>query len=327
MSGWLRQVAAWFDSSAAVTATTGSRPDEAAGDPRAGRRIDWLRVVPFVAIHLGCLGVLWVGVNATALVVLAASYGLRMFAITAFYHRYFSHQAFRAGRLTQFLFAVLGASAAQRGPLWWASHHRHHHLHADQEADAHSAARHGFLWSHVGWFMARENYATRTALVPTLARYPELRWLDRFDALVPSCLLAALYFAGEFVADRWPALETSGAQWVVWGFFVATVALYHATFTINSLAHRLGSRRYSTRDDSRNNGWLALLTFGEGWHNNHHHYPASARQGFFWWEFDPTWYALRLLAAIGLIRDVRTVPLAIRDRRRSAAASSADELP
>ena len=161
--------------------------------------------------------------------------------------------------------------------------------------------------------------AARTALVPSLLRYPELRWLDRFDALVPLCLMAGLYVGGEFVGHRWPALETSGAQWVVWGFFIATVVLYHATFTINSLAHRLGSRRYATRDESRNNAWLAVLTFGEGWHNNHHHYPASARQGFYWWELDATWYGLRLLAAIGLIRDLRTVPAVIRDGHRRPA--------
>jgi len=292
---------AWFD---------GRARGVDGGEPR---RIDWLRQVPFLAIHAGCLALPWVGASAVAVATAVALYALRMFAITGFYHRYFSHRAFRAGRAVQFVFAVLGASAAQRGPLWWASHHRHHHVHADEPEDSHSALRHGFAWSHMGWFMARENFAPRDALVRSLARFPELRFLDRWDALVP-LLLAALLWAGGALAERYaPGLGTSGAQMVVWGSCVSTVALYHATFSINSLAHRFGSRRYATRDASRNNPWLALLTFGEGWHNNHHHYPASARQGFFWWEIDLTWYGLRLLAALGLIRGLKPVPAAVRD--------------
>jgi stearoyl-CoA desaturase (delta-9 desaturase) len=286
---------AWFDGHAPL-------PGPASANP-APRRIDWARQLPFIAIHAGCLGVPWVGVSAQAVAVAVALYALRMFAITAFYHRYFSHQAFRTGRALQFAFALLGASAAQRGPLWWASHHRHHHVHADEPADSHSARQHGFAWSHLGWFMARENFAVRSELVTSWARYPELRFIDRWDALVPLLLVAALWAAG-------------GAQWVVWGFCVSTVALYHATFSINSLAHRWGSRRYATRDDSRNNGWLALLTFGEGWHNNHHHYPAAARQGFYWWEIDLTWWGLRALAALGLIHGLKPVPAAVRDARR-----------
>ena len=286
-----RSVVAWFDGHA--------RPQAGA----APRRIDLVRLLPFVAIHAGCLLVPWVGVSAGAVGVAFGLYALRMFAITAFYHRYFAHQAFRTGRAMQFVFALLGASAAQRGPLWWASHHRHHHVHADEPADSHSALRHGFAWSHLGWFMARENFAVREELVKSLARYPELRFLDRWDALVPLLLVAGLAVAG-------------GAQWVVWGFCVSTVALYHATFSINSLAHRFGSRRYATRDASRNNWWLALLTFGEGWHNNHHHYPAAARQGFYWWEVDLTWWGLRALAAFGLVRDLKPVPLAVREGGR-----------
>jgi len=270
------------------------------GDPR---RIDWLRQVPFIAIHAGCLALPWVGASVAAVTAALLLYALRMFAITGFYHRYFSHQAFRAGRAVQLVFAVLGASAAQRGPLWWASHHRHHHVHADEPEDSHSALRHGFAWSHFGWFMARENFAPRDELVRSLARFPELRFLDRWDALVPVLLVAALWIAG-------------GAELVVWGFCVSTAALYHATFCINSLAHRYGSRRYATRDASRNNWWLALLTFGEGWHNNHHHYPASARQGFYWWEVDLTWWGLRALAACGLIRDLKPVPAAVREAWR-----------
>jgi len=292
---------AWFDAGAAAP-------------PRAedGRRIDWPRVLPFLALHLACVAVIRVGWSPTAVTVAVALYALRMFAITGFYHRYFSHKAFRTSRAMQFVFAVLGASAVQRGPLWWASQHRHHHAHSDDEHDAHSPHRHGFLWAHAGWFMARENFATRTRLVRDLAKYRELRFLDRYDVLVPFLLAALLYATGEWLATAHATLRTSGAQLLVWGFCVSTVALAHATFTVNSLAHTLGSRRYATRDTSRNNWWLALLTFGEGWHNNHHHYPGSARQGFFWWELDLTWYGLRLLAALGLIWELRPVPASLR---------------
>ena len=279
------------------------------------RRIDWARVFPFLGIHAGCLAVLWTGTSPFAVAIAAALFALRMFAITAFYHRYFSHRAFRTSRAAQFAFALLGASAAQRGPLWWASHHRHHHAHADRETDSHSSRQHGFLWSHIGWFLARGSFGVREKRVGDLARYAELRWLDRFDTAVPAALALALYGLGEWLARAHPMLGTSGAQLVAWGFCISTVALYHATFTINSLAHRFGTRRYATRDDSRNNLWLALLTFGEGWHNNHHHYPASARQGFFWWEVDIAYYGLRALAALGLVWDLRPVPDAAREAR------------
>jgi stearoyl-CoA desaturase (delta-9 desaturase) len=286
------------------------------------RSIDWPRVVPFVAVHLGCLGAIWTGVSATAVSVAVGLYLLRMFAITAFYHRYFSHRAFRTSRAAQLAFALLGSSAVQRGPLWWAAHHRHHHVHADLPVDPHSPVAHGFIWSHVGWFLARANFATRQALVPDLARFPELRWLDRYDAAVPAALAALLFVAGEWLERSMPALGTDGWQLLVWGFCISTVVLWHATFTINSLAHRFGSRRYATRDNSRNNAWLALITLGEGWHNNHHRYPAAARQGFHWWQLDVSWYALRMLGALGIVWDLRCVPAAIRDSGHAGSEGS-----
>ncbi len=297
-------LAAWLDASSATPAAIDDR------------RIDWLRVLPFFALHAGCVAVLWVGSSTTAVATAVALYVVRMFAITGFYHRYFAHRAFRASRLAQGVFAVLGATAVQRGPLWWASHHRHHHAHADDADDAHSPSRQGLLWSHIGWFLARGNFAARKDLVRDLARFPELRFLDRFDALVPLALAAILYAIGAWLATAHPALGTTGPMLLVWGFCISTVALYHATFAVNSLAHTLGARRYATRDRSRNSLSLALLTLGEGWHNNHHHYPGSARQGFYWWEIDVTFYLLCALAAVGIVRDLRTVPLAVRAARR-----------
>lgn len=278
-----------------------------------GHRVDWLRVLPFFLLHLSILAVFRVGVSQTAIVVALVLYGLRMFAITGFYHRYFSHKAFRTSRPIQFIFAVLGASAVQRGPLWWAAHHRHHHVHSDEESDPHSPQQHGFLWAHTGWFMSRKNFATRDKLIKDLLKFPELRFLDRFDVLAPIALAAGLYALGEWLAATHPALGTSGPQLLVWGFCISTVTLYHATFSVNSLTHTVGRRRYPTHDRSRNNWLVAIITFGEGWHNNHHHYPGSACQGFYWWEIDVTYYLLRLLGALGLVWDLRAVPGAIRN--------------
>ncbi len=295
----------WFDS--------GSSGAAGAAEDGSVDRIDWLRVAPYFAIHLGCLGVVWVGWSPAAVVVAIALYVLRMLAITGFYHRYLSHRAFKTSRTVQFVFAVLGASAAQRGPLWWASHHRHHHLNADTPGDAHSPRQHGWLWSHSGWFLSRRNFEARPDLVADLRRFPELVFLDRFDVLVPLLLVAALFGGGALLSSAYPGWGTSGAQLVVWGFFVSTVVLYHATYSINSLGHLIGRRRYATADHSRNNFALALLTLGEGWHNNHHHFPGSARQGFYWWEVDVTYYLLRLLAACGLIWDLKQVPRKMRE--------------
>ncbi|MBS3895522.1 acyl-CoA desaturase [Silanimonas sp.] len=275
-------------------------------------RENWLRALPFIGLHLACLGVLWVGVSWFAVAVAVALYALRMFAITGFYHRYFSHKAFRTSRPVQFIFAVLGASSVQRGPLWWAAHHRHHHRASDTPEDPHSPKQHGFWYSHMGWFLTRGAFRTNLDAVKDLARFPELRLLDRFDLLVPVLLAAALFLLGSWLETAAPALETNGPQLLVWGFFVSTVVLFHVTVTINSFAHRFGTRRFATRDDSRNNWFLALLTFGEGWHNNHHHYPGSARQGFRWWEYDVTYYGLRLLGALRLVWDLKPVPDAFR---------------
>jgi stearoyl-CoA desaturase (delta-9 desaturase) len=255
-----------------------------------------------------------VGVSRIALVTTVLLYAVRMFAITAFYHRYFSHRAFKTSRAAQFLFALLGASAVQRGPLWWAAHHRQHHAHSDRQDDPHSPGLRGFLWAHTGWFLATCNFSTRQDLIRDFRKFPELRFIDRFDVLAPIALAGGLFLLGSVLERYYPGLNTSGTQLVVWGLCVSTVLLYHATFSVNSLAHRVGSRRYATRDESRNNWAVALLTLGEGWHNNHHYYPSSARQGFFWWEIDATFYALRALRAMGLIWDLRVVPLTVRNR-------------
>ena len=293
-----KTIQSWFDTQSAPGAMGTDSAD----------RIDWLRATPFVVLHLGCLAAFRVGVSPIALEVAGALYVIRMFALTGFYHRYFSHRTFKTSRAIQFFFALLGASCVQRGPLWWAAHHRAHHRHADTPLDPHSPTITGFLWSHAGWFLTPRAFQTDWAHIPDLRKFPELRWLDRFDIAVPVGLAAILFGVGVVLQRLAPSLGTSGGQMLVWGFFISTVVLFHATVTINSLAHRFGRRRFATDDDSRNNLWLALITFGEGWHNNHHFYPGSVRQGFRWWEIDLTWYGLRVLAAVGLVWGLRPVP-------------------
>lgn len=278
-------------------------------------RIDWVRVVPFIGMHLACLGVFFVGFSWFAFWTAVVLYAVRMFAITGFYHRYFSHKAFKTSRAAQFVFGLIGAASVQRGPLWWAAHHRNHHRHSDTERDVHSPVHRGFFWSHMGWFMTRAGFRTDRTVIRDLLKFPELRWLDRYDLLLPVLLATGLFVLGVLLERHAPELGTSGPQLLVWGFFVSTVVLFHATVTINSFAHRFGSRRYQTGDESRNNWLLALITFGEGWHNNHHYFPGSARQGFRWWEVDLTYYLLKILSWLGLIWDLKPVPAELRRTR------------
>jgi stearoyl-CoA desaturase (delta-9 desaturase) len=251
--------------------------------------------LPFLLVHLACFGAIWSGVTWPAVVLCAVLYWVRIFAIGAGYHRYFSHRAYATGRVFQFVLAFVAQSSVQKSVLWWAAKHRHHHLHSDTRHDVHSPRQTGFLYSHVGWIFARRHDTTDLVKVADLASYPELMWLHKYH-LVPPIMLAAACF----LIAGWPGLFV--------GFFVSTVLVYHATFCINSLAHVHGRRRYVTGDDSRNNWLLAVLTMGEGWHNNHHAYPSSVRQGFRWWEIDPTYYILKGLAVLGVVRDLKTPP-------------------
>ncbi|TAJ18301.1 MAG: acyl-CoA desaturase [Planctomycetota bacterium] len=307
---WLRRTWSWLD-------TWHGRSELPSTGPV---RIHWRRSIPFWALHLSVLALPLVGFSWFALGAAVALYVVRMFAITGFYHRYFSHRAFRTSRPVQFVFAFLGNCALQRGPLWWAAHHRDHHRESDGALDPHSPKQGGFLWSHFGWWTAPHNVPTRVDNIRDFASYRELRWLDRFDVLAPAFLGALMYGLGALLAAFAPGLGTNGWQLFVYAL-VSTIVLYHATFTINSLAHVWGSRRYETSDTSRNNLWLALLTLGEGWHNNHHHHAHSARQGFFWWEIDLTWYGLKLLELLGLVSDLRPVPQRVYAQTRGARAT------
>jgi len=280
----------------------------AAHDDLPAESIAWLRVTPFIALHLACLAPFVVGVSGIAIAVAIASYALRAFAVSAFYHRCFSHRAFHVNRVVQFVFAFLGAAATQRGPLWWAAQHRLHHTHADGEGDPHSSRR-GFWWSHVAWFLSNGNFRTPLYRVRDLARFKELVWLNRFDLVAPVSFAIAMFALGEALQPAFP--QTNGWQMLVSGYVISTVALMHATFMVNSLSHRFGKRPFATADHSRNNAWLALLTFGEGWHNNHHRYASSARLGFYWWQIAFAWLGLKALALFGLFRHLKTPPEAV----------------
>ena len=284
-----------------TTATTGAQP-LGAGSSDGGEHshehhddIVYPATIPFLLVHVACLGAIWTGVSGSAVLLAVMLYFMRMWAITAGYHRYFSHRSYKTSRLFQFAMAFLGATSAQRGVIWWAAIHRHHHKHSDTPEDIHSALHGGFWHSHVGWIFKPKRNTADYSTVPDLTRYPELRFLDRHPYF-PAFLLAVAIFL-------W-----MGWVGLVVGFFWSTVALYHGTFAINSLAHVHGNQRYVTGDQSRNNLLLALITLGEGWHNNHHAYQSSTRQGFRWWEIDISYYVLWLLSKVRLVWDLREPP-------------------
>jgi stearoyl-CoA desaturase (delta-9 desaturase) len=277
--------------------------------PRLEReKLDYSVCAQFLFMHLACLLVIWTGVSVVAVSVCLTLYVVRMFAITAGFHRLFAHRSYKTGRIFQFLIAFAGTASYQKGPLWWSAHHRRHHLHTDTERDPHSPITRTLWESHVGWFLTRESQATDRKLISNLLKYRDLRLLDRFYSLPPFILAVSAFLLGAALERYAPGLGTSGWQMLVWGFFISTVLLYHGTFTVNSLAHIFGSRRFATVDNSRNNLFVALITLGEGWHNNHHHYPSSERQGLYWWEIDVSHYTLRALSWVGVVWDLRTPP-------------------
>ncbi|HWY07295.1 MAG TPA: fatty acid desaturase [Candidatus Acidoferrales bacterium] len=260
-----------------------------------GARLHLISLVPFGLIHVAALGIFFLPFKWSYLITAFALYEMRMFFVTAGYHRYFSHRSFKTSRWFQFVIAWMAMSSTQKGVLWWAAHHRHHHRYSDLEEDLHSPTLFGFWWSHIGWILSDRYNDTRYDYIGDFAKFPELRWLNKYHMLPPTVLAVSLWLIGS-----WPLL--------IWGFFLSTVFLWHGTFTINSLSHIFGNRRFPTADTSKNNWLLALVTLGEGWHNNHHYFMASARQGFYWWEIDLTYYGLKLLSWFRLVRDLRRVP-------------------
>lgn len=267
-------------------------PPQAALLMTRNRRFHFDSIVAFAPLHAACLLLLWTPFEWSYLAWLAATYGIRMFAVTAGYHRYFSHRAFKLNRISQFFLAFLAQTSAQMGILWWAAHHRKHHRHSDKEGDIHSPVTGSLWWSHIGWLLAGKSSGYDSRTIGDFERFPELRLLNRYHR-VPAVMFGTAVFA------------LGGYPVFLWGFVLSTVLLWHGTFSINSLAHVWGSRRFETGDQSRNNFFLALITLGEGWHNNHHHCMYSARQGIRWWEIDITYYILRILCVSRIVRQLR----------------------
>ena len=260
----------------------------------------------FWLVHASCLLAIFSGVSWTAALVCFLMYVIRMFAITGGYHRYFSHRSYKTSRIFQFILGFLGATAAQKGPLWWASHHRHHHRHSDTPEDMHSPRIHGIYYAHVGWVLSSEFLGTRFKLIKDLMKFPELKWLDDYYILPPFLLAVSMFFLGIWLEHL--GFNTNGFEMLVWGFFISTVLLYHGTFCINSFCHIFGRKRFNSGDDSKNSFLLALITLGEGWHNNHHYYQGAERQGMYWWEIDISHYILKILSWFGLVWDLRPYP-------------------
>jgi stearoyl-CoA desaturase (delta-9 desaturase) len=269
----------------------------------------YLTRIVFIGLHFVPLLAFFTGVTVFDWLVCFALYVLRMFFVTAGYHRYFSHRTFKTSRVGQFILAFLAQTSAQKGVLWWSSHHRVHHKYSDTVDDPHSRKVYGFWHSHIGWIMAPECEPTREDLVKDLTKFPELCWLNR-NYMVPPVVLAVLVWAlGGYVnGGSVQAIPTAGWSTLLIGFFLSTIVLYHGTFAINSLMHWFGKARYLTGDESKNSFWLAIISLGEGWHNNHHYYQSSTRQGFFWWEIDLTYYALKVLSWVGVVWELREVP-------------------
>lgn len=255
---------------------------------------DFRTIFVLISVHLGALAAPFF-VNWSALLVALVLYILTAGGITAGYHRLLTHQSYKAPRWLAYLIVTCAALSAQAGPAVWVAIHRHHHAHSDQEEDPHDAAK-GFWWSHVGWMLKLtprrlDRDFTRVRARDVLSD-PYYRFLDRGFFPLSLLLLLALYKLG-----GWP--------WLLWAGFVRIAAVFHGTWLVNSAAHRYGYRSYATKDLSTNCWWVALLTLGEGWHNNHHAFPRSARHGLRWYELDMTWVFLNFLERRGWIQKVQ----------------------
>jgi stearoyl-CoA desaturase (Delta-9 desaturase) len=275
---------------------------------RRDEQINWGESIGFFGVHLIGIMAVFTGISWAAVAMCLFMYYARMFAITGVYHRYFSHRSYKTSRFFQFLLAFWGTACGQKGPLWWAAHHRHHHKYSDTEEDIHSPGLRGLWWAHWGWILCKKYAETREENVKDLVKYPELRWLNKYHGLAPLLLAIAIFGFGSFLQHAAPGLHTDGLQMLSWGFFTSTTLLYHGTFCINSLAHIVGKKRFETGDKSKNSLILSLITMGEGWHNNHHRFPYSERQGMYWWEIDMSHYVLKVLSWFRLVWDIQTHP-------------------
>ena len=257
--------------------------------------LNWPTTVILVLIHIGALAAFffftWKALIATVFLYWVAT-GL---GISMGYHRLHTHRSYKVPRWMEYFFAVCGTLTLEGGPIFWTAIHRIHHQRSDQPGDPHSP-REGAWWAHVGWILVGETKHNNTMLLgkyaPDLAKDRFYVWLNNYH-WVPNVALAVLLYA------------VGGLPFLLWAGFFRIVFGLHATWLVNSATHMWGGRRFATRDDSRNNWWVALISFGEGWHNNHHAHPTSARHGLAWYEFDPSWLQIKLLKALGLAKSIQ----------------------
>ncbi len=266
---------------------------------RSSLRLNWSFVLWIGFIHAGALLAPFT-FTWSALTVCLGLYLLTGLGVTMGYHRLLTHRSFQTPKVVEYLLTILGCLANQGGPLAWAATHRVHHARSDAEGDPHSP-RDGAWWSHLFWWMCWDKSwdgpAVQQQYAKDLHKDPMHRFLQGCHFLLPLLLAALLFILGEL----WAGV---GLAWVVWGIFVRTTLIYHATWLVNSATHMWGYRSHATNDDSTNLWWVALLAFGEGWHNNHHAFQRSARHGLRWWEFDVTYLMIRLLSYVGLAREI-----------------------
>ena len=266
------------------------------------RGLNWITAIAMTGFHIGAVAAFFFIDYGAMLAALILYYAAGMLGIGMSYHRLLTHRSYKTPKLIEYFLTICGTLALEGGPIFWVATHRIHHQNSDHDGDPHTP-REGTFWAHMGWILMGEGLH-HDALV--LARYAPDLSRDRFHVMLSNWHWVTNVVVGLGL------LVFGGLPYVLWGIFFRTTVGLHATWLVNSATHKWGSRRYDTRDDSTNNWWVALLTFGEGWHNNHHHYPVAARQGFFWWEVDFAYYGLRALAAVGIVWDLRSVPQAAR---------------
>lgn len=277
--------------------------------PQHRHSINYIAAIPFILVHIVGIAGFFLPFSWFNWTICISLYFIRMFFVTAGYHRYFSHRTYKTSRFFQAILAFMAQTSAQKGILWWACHHRDHHRYSDMPEDPHSMKLYGFWYSHVGWILSDEFNDTNFKKVKDLSKFPELVFLNTYHYLPPIILGVAVYLAGGFYhLSEGLTFAQGGLSTLIVGFFTSTVLLYHGTFFINSIMHKVGRIRFKTNDESRNSLILALITLGEGWHNNHHYYQGSTRQGFYWWEVDISYYVLRALSLFGIVWDIREVP-------------------
>jgi stearoyl-CoA desaturase (delta-9 desaturase) len=274
---------------------------------------NFFQIAVFWSVQVSALLVFFVPFHPALVGLWATSHFVRAVGLTLLFHRYLAHRAFKLNRVARFVWAFIGTAAMQKGPLWWAGHHVNHHKFADRDGDPHSPMVSGFYYAHIGWFLNDTRHDRVEVTNPVMRDFspvPELALLERCFWAPPAILAAVMYLLG-------------GMPWFVWGFCLPTMTLAHSTFAINTVNHMFGSRRFETVDESRNNPVTAFFAVGEGWHNNHHRFQRAARNGFYWWEFDITWYTIKAMEAVGLAWDLQAVPARIYEEARAVKAQRA----